>query len=174
LAFSPGVPVNTNSAGAGGTAYSWYYQNIPVSWSFAGREVYFDGVDKSPNGHCIVLSIADFQTQESIFISLATSNGLAPVLDATPQSYNTLSIWLQNTGSQLTWQFALEGSDFSGLAYINLTRLEQNQAQCTTNNLNGPGNGTTPTFSSWVSIVGSDTANGGFSGTMHAGGYGSF
>jgi hypothetical protein len=176
--LAPGHPLPTDDGVGNGTAYSWYYQQIPVAFEFYDSNGYvnFQGTASSTNGHCLVLSNAapgNYPDGPPYAIEIqanvhGTSRGVAYFA---PGGYSTLSIWIQNTGSGLYWDLQLTPYDMYGgydpisVGYVNLTRLEVNQTQCTTQNTANPDSSTAP----WVSFVGTNSSY-----TVHAGVYGNF
>jgi hypothetical protein len=175
LAFdlAPGHPLPSEDGNGKGTAYSWYYQEIPIVFEFTDPNGYvnFQGTASSTNGHCLVLSNTGDGSAYQIQIQANNHGTSRAVADFIPGGYSTLSIWIQNTGSGLYWDLQMTPYDVYGdydpasTAYVNLTRLEVNQAQCTAQNTANSDGSTGP----WVSFVGTNSSY-----TVHAGVYGNF
>ena len=117
------------------------YGNIPY--------FIFDGTDQSAAGHCLQVDFAAPRTDaqdpnpvRNLSFSFVDANGNDEAIfgasDVTSSSYLTVRMWIQNTGGGLYWHTKIADLDgTSGTwnqgATMNIWRLDQNQADCTTN-----------------------------------------
>jgi hypothetical protein len=131
------------------------YGNIPY--------VVFDGTDKSTAGHCLQLVFGG-PLWDSIYgnavhnlrFSYTDSSGNDQMLfntDTSVSTYNVVRVWIKNTGSTLYWRTKIADLDgnngsWNQSASMNIWRLDQNQADCTTNTLSN-----FPTLT-YVTIIG--------------------
>lgn len=154
--FDPGMGsdvYNPNLAGSGGHPYDWYYQNVPLDYSSGDTDgsvnnspyITFDGTDKSTAGHCLELLFDAPAAQQSpfpvealafYFIDSAGGSHWITQMNTTVSGYNVIRLWIQNTGSGLYWQTRLTDLDGGGgswnqRSFMNIWRLDVNQAQCT-------------------------------------------
>lgn len=125
--------------------------------------IVFDGTDNSTAGHCLQLVFggplsdsAFANPVQNLRFSYTDSSGADQELfntDTSFSGYNVVRVWIKNTGTSLYWRTKIADLDgnngsWDQSASMNIWRLDQTQADCTTNNLS-----TYPTLT-YVTIIG--------------------
>lgn len=156
------------------TAAEWYMPALTFSFDLETRDgvmalpqrdplpyTVFNGVDASPNGHCLEISFNPGLYPPSWMQVWVNDHGtfkLVTIANLESGGYPTMRLWVnRNTGtSSLAWSLYFfpedTNPDFSGDIHVDVRRLEVTKAGCTTAQVGGvssPGL-TMP----WVSFVG--------------------